>query len=155
MQSDFLAQKGEKERIITVSFTHDQSHNIILTYPKFHYELNQIEHLWCHSKGYARHFCEYNLEKLHIVSVTNSTILGNYNCCRRKMAVYQAGIKYGSIKWRSKTFQQKTCSKEEERERERDLLFASFIQKIEILFAFSGVQPDGRSGSPDSTKVCT
>lgn len=121
MQPDFLAQKGEIEEIITASSIYDRSHNIVLSYPKFHCELNHIEHFWCHSKGYARHYCEYSLEKLRtrvpeaLASVANSTILGNYNRCREKMALYKAGIEYGSLEWRSKTSHQKTYSKEEDR----------------------------------------
>ena len=83
-------QQGEIEEIITISSTYDRSHNIVLSYPKFHCELNHIEHFWCHSKGYARHFYENSLEKLRIrvpealASVANSPILGNYNRCREK-----------------------------------------------------------------------
>lgn len=66
MQPDFLALKREIEEIIMASSIYDRSHNIILSYPKFHCKLNYSKHFWCHSKSYARHYCKYSLEKLHI-----------------------------------------------------------------------------------------
>lgn len=91
MQPDFFVQKGEIKEVITdFSIYANCLHNIVLLYLKFHCKFNYIKHFWCYSKGYARHFCEYSLEKLCIqvpkalLSVANSTILGNYNCCREK-----------------------------------------------------------------------
>jgi hypothetical protein len=93
----------------------------VIYYPKFHCELNHIEHFWCHCKGFARSNCEYSLEKLRVTvpaalsSVKNSTILGNYERCRRKMELYRLGIAYGSREWQKKTSHQKTYSREEDR----------------------------------------
>ena len=38
--------------------------------PKFHCELNPIEHVWAHSKRYTKAYCKYSiisLLKLHVV----------------------------------------------------------------------------------------
>ena len=61
-QPDFLAQKYEIEEVIKHSS--EGQYHMVLYYPKFHCELNHIEHYWCHCKAYARHHCEYSLEKL-------------------------------------------------------------------------------------------
>lgn len=120
MQSNFLTQKEKIKKIITASSTYDRSYNIVFSYPKFYCKLNYIEHFWCHSKGYAKHYYEYSFEKLRIqvpealTNVANSTILSNYNCCREKMALYKVGIEYRSLKWKSKTSHQKTYIKEKD-----------------------------------------
>lgn len=103
MQPDFLRQKREIEEIIIDFSIYDQSYNIVLLYPKFYCKLNHIEYFWCYSKSYIKYFCKYNLEKLCIqipetlASVANSTILGNYNCRREKIALYRAKTEYGSL----------------------------------------------------------
>lgn len=119
VQPDFQDQKCKIEKVIKNSS--DSNHNQVLYYPKFHCELNHIEHYWCHCKAYARHHCEYSLEKLRrrvpeaLASVGNKTVLANYYCCRQKMALYCAGILYGSSEWQSKMLHQKIYSRLEDR----------------------------------------
>ncbi len=50
-QPDFLTQKCEIEELI--SEWHGLQYRV-LYYPKFHCELNHIEHFWAHAKRYAR-----------------------------------------------------------------------------------------------------
>lgn len=98
-QPDFEAQRCAIEEMIASSgdFPH-----LTLYYPKFHCELNHIERFWCHVKQKAREICDYILEGLRkhvpmaLASVFNSTILGNYNSCLRKMELYRQGIGYGN-----------------------------------------------------------
>lgn len=35
-----------------------------MDYPKYHCELNDIEHFWCGAKQHARFWCEYSLNDL-------------------------------------------------------------------------------------------
>jgi len=117
MQPDFQAQRCEVEEVIK---SHGQ-HNLVMFYPKFHCELNHIEHFWCFAKGFARRNCEYSLEKLRDIvpesleHVKNVTILSSYNRCRQKMALYREGLAYGSEEWKSRTCHQKIYDKEEDR----------------------------------------
>ena len=62
---------------------------------------------------------------------------------QRKMQLYREGVAYGSSEWVKKTSHQKINTLGTER----------LIELIEILFAFSGERPDGRSGFPYS--ICT
>lgn len=66
MQSDFLIQKKEIDKIITVSSIYNRFYNIILSYLKFDYKLNYIKYFWYHLKDYARYFCKYSFEKFCI-----------------------------------------------------------------------------------------
>lgn len=65
------------------NFVDDKYHQVFY-YPKFHFELDHIEHFWSNCRGYSRHHCEYFLEKLQkegtrsISQVDNATILANY-----------------------------------------------------------------------------
>jgi hypothetical protein len=105
LQPDFIAQKCEIEEKL------DKHH--VLFYPKFHCELNHIEYFWCQSKRYARENCDYTIEGLRdnvpaaLTHVNNSTILGCYRSCLKKMDLYRQGIVYGSGQWKKLTSHQK------------------------------------------------
>lgn len=76
IQPDFLDQKCEIEEVIK-NFAEGQYYKV-LYYPKSHCELNHIEHYWCHCKAYARHHCDYSLERRvseALQSVDNEKIL--------------------------------------------------------------------------------
>ena len=58
--TDFKFQKTKVEETIL-----NQGHRVMFI-PKFHCELNPIEHVWCQAKHYTRSHCDYsfpNLEK--------------------------------------------------------------------------------------------
>ena len=111
VQPDFLQQKCEIEEKIIAS--PNGAYHKVIYYPKFHCELNHIEHFWCNGKDHARMECDYTLDGLRkhvpqaLASVKNSTILGCYNRCRRKMQLYREGVAYGSSEWVKKTSHQK------------------------------------------------
>ena len=94
---------------------------MVFYYPKFHCELNHIEHFWCSAKQHARFWCEYSLNDLRkrvplaLESVTNHTCLAYYNRCRRKMELYREGLTYGSASWKARTSHQKPTNRQEDR----------------------------------------
>ena len=59
-------------------------------YPKYHCELNHIEHFWCSAKKWARENCNYTLDDLRrripraLASVPNHITLAYFHRCRRK-----------------------------------------------------------------------
>lgn len=57
IQPDFLQQKCEIEEKSTAS--PNGAYHKVIYYPKFHCELNHIEHFWCNGKDYARMKCDY------------------------------------------------------------------------------------------------
>lgn len=77
IQPDFLAQKCEIEEVIKNSS--EGQYHMVLYYPKFHCELNHIEHYWCHCKAYARHHCEYSLENFEGVYRRHYKVLSTEN----------------------------------------------------------------------------
>lgn len=111
VQPDFLEQKCEIEEKITAFF--NGFYHQVVYYPKFHCELNHIEHFWSNSKDYARLECDYTLNRLQkhvpeaLTNVKILTFLGCYNWCWRKMQLYREGIAYGFSKWVKKTSHQK------------------------------------------------
>jgi len=116
-QLDFQEQRcAIEEAILSAGKFHQ-----VIFYPKYHCELNHIEHFWCNCKQYARYWCEYSLEALrHLVplalaSVSKETILANYNRCQRKMDLYREDVLYGSQEWKKRTCHQKPYTKGEDR----------------------------------------
>ena len=93
----------------------------MIFYPKYHCELNHIEHFWCYAKQWARKNCKYTLDDLRrrvplaLTSVPNSTILAYYYRCQRKMDLYREGIDYGSALWKARTAHHKATNKHEDR----------------------------------------
>lgn len=69
-------------------------------FPKFHFEVNHIEYLWCHSKSYTCKNCTYTIEGLRKIipaslkNFKHSTMLGHYNSCMRKMDSCKEGVEY-------------------------------------------------------------
>lgn len=119
MQPDFVAQKCQIEESIQSS--KDGIHHMVIYYPKYHCELNHIEHFWCSAKQNARENCEYTLDALQrrvplaLASVTNDTILRYYYRCRQKMDLYREGIGYGSLTWKARTAHHKPTIAGEDR----------------------------------------
>jgi hypothetical protein len=102
-----MAQKSAIEETVEA-----QSHTVLF-FPKFHCELNHIEYFWSQAKRYARENCIYKIEGLRdtvpasLAHVANSTILGCYSSCLKKMELYRTGIIYGSGEWKKLTSHQK------------------------------------------------
>lgn len=117
-QPDFFTQKCEIEELINDWHSHQYR---VLFYPKFHCELNHIEHFWAHAKRYARDRCDYTLEGLRIrvpealKSVKNHTILGHYKGCLKKMDLYRQGINYGTTEWQTLASHQKPKGNHDDR----------------------------------------
>jgi hypothetical protein len=91
----------------------NRSWHRVIYLPKFHPELNHIEFFWCQTKHFSRKMCSYSFDALRetvpraLDSVRNSTILGNYHSCLRKMELYRAGVEYGSADWKVLTSHKK------------------------------------------------
>ena len=109
MQPDFIAQQCEiEEKIEDLSNCYR-----ILYYLKFHCELNYIEYFWYHSKRYAHESYDYIINSLRqhvpdtLAQVRNSTILGSFESCMKKMELYRQGIAYGAEEWKKLTSHQK------------------------------------------------
>jgi hypothetical protein len=119
-QPDFASQKCAIEEQIQ-GFPGSKGRHQAMYYPKFHCELNHIEYFWCHGKWYARENCDYSIGSLRklvplaLQSVKNSTILGNYNSCMRKMELYRKGVAYGTKEWKNLTSHQKVYVRGEDR----------------------------------------
>ena len=88
-------------------------HYCVLFLPKFHCELNHIEHFWAHAKRYAWDCCDYTLEGLWIrvpealASVKNCTIFGHYKGYLQKVDLYWQRITYGTSEWETLSSHQK------------------------------------------------
>lgn len=95
-------------------------HHLVMYSPKYHCELNHIEHFWCSAKKWARENCNYTLDDLRrrvpraLASVPNSIILAYYYRCKRKIDFYQEGIDYGSSSWKLRTAHHKPTNKDED-----------------------------------------
>lgn len=120
MQPDFLAQKCEIEEKIMGRSNLPTKHRVMY-YPKFHCELNHIEYFWCDGKCYTRRNCKFTIEGLRadvpagLSQVKNSTILGHYKSCLRKMDLYRNGVTYGTGEWKKLTSHKKTWSPNDDR----------------------------------------
>jgi hypothetical protein len=119
IQDDFSKQKCAIEEAIKNS--PNGRHHKVMYYPKYHCELNHIEHYWCNCKHHARFECEYSLDGLRkqvplaLASVSNHTILANYHRCQRKIQLYREGIVYGSPEWKARTTHHKPYTPGEDR----------------------------------------
>ena len=120
IQPDFASQLCAIEEQIQ-HFPGSEERHRVMYYPKFHCELNHIEYFWCHSKWHARENCNYSIDGLRkavplaLHSVKNSTILGNYKSCMRKMELYRRGVSYGTVEWKNLTCHQKVYVQGEDR----------------------------------------
>ena len=94
---------------------------MVLYYPKYHCELNHIEHFWYGAKQHARFECEYSLNALRkrvplaLASVSNKTCLAYFHRCQRKMNLYWEGLTYGSTNWKARTAHHKPTNTDEDR----------------------------------------
>jgi hypothetical protein len=95
-QKDFREQKGRLQEEL------EAAGQEVIFYPKFHGELNFIEHFWCSSKWYVREHCEYSLESLRRIlpealkSVSEATTNRYYHRCMRILNAYDSGFHYGT-----------------------------------------------------------
>lgn len=103
-QQDFKEQKSRLQEEIEAA-----GHEVIF-YPKFHCEINFIEHFWCGVKWWLRDHCEYSInglrrnlpEALH--SVTPTSINRYYERCKRIIVAYGEGCEYGTEEFRDKIY---------------------------------------------------
>ena len=114
-QPDFQRQLGWLQEEV------ETTGNLVIFYPKFHYELNFIKRyfslfplytfsqpdwthgrFWCTAKYYSRENCKYNLEGLRetvpkvLNSVTVSAIFHYYQHGMRIMDAYRSKLEYGT-----------------------------------------------------------
>jgi transposase len=86
-QPDFAAQKSRLEDVI------EKAGHLVLFYPKFHCELNWIEHYWGETKRYTRRNCTYTLAGLREVlptaleSVPDTLVWKHWNRVQRIIQV--------------------------------------------------------------------
>ena len=79
---DYKAQKCEVEESITNLA--NNKHHIMMCYPKYHCELNNILHFWCSAKKLACENCNYTLNHLQqripcsLANVSNHTIVAYF-----------------------------------------------------------------------------
>ena len=57
---DFRNEKSRIER-----FLMEDKEHIVYMLPKFHCELNTIEHIWAQAKCYLKAYCNYSIRGLH------------------------------------------------------------------------------------------
>jgi hypothetical protein len=76
-QRDFQEQKCRLQQ------EHDAAGQEGIFYPKFHYELNFIEHFWCSCKAYTRDHCTFTTQGLpkilpEAIKSVSTTIINRY-----------------------------------------------------------------------------
>ena len=70
--------------------------------PKYHCELNPIEHVWAQAKQYARGYCKYSIISLWktttpaLESVTEENMQKHFRKVRHYMFAYLEGVAGGS-----------------------------------------------------------
>ena len=89
--------------------------------PKYHFELNYIEHFWCNVKKWTRKNCQYTFEDLPyyvspaLTGMPNKIFLVYYYRCQCKIDYYNESLFYGSVIWKRHTAHQKPTNKDENR----------------------------------------
>jgi transposase len=103
-EQDFREQKGQLCELL------EAQGEVVLFLPKFHCELNPIEHYWCQAKWYCRENCAFTFDGLRsmvpqsLASVKDSTILGFWNRIYRAIDTYQEGIAYGTEEFKNRVY---------------------------------------------------
>ena len=88
------AQPDFKEQMEWVAETVTNAGHLLIYLPKFHCELNCIEHLWCSAKAYARTRCTYSFPALKAIvpealnSVSLASFRRQHRRCERHMHAY-------------------------------------------------------------------
>jgi hypothetical protein len=88
------SQPDFKEQMEWVAETVTKEGHLLIYLPKFHCELNCIEHLWCSAKAFARKNCTYSFPALKLIvpqaleSVTLETYRRQHQRCERHMHAY-------------------------------------------------------------------
>jgi hypothetical protein len=89
-----------------------RNHSVI-SYLKYHCELNLIERFWCAAKYFARKNCQYGLKKLRetipavLDSVSSASINQYYRYCLRIIFAYCDGHGYGTREFTETTSSRK------------------------------------------------
>lgn len=104
MQKDFRDQKGRVQEEV------EGAGHVVIFYPKFHCELNFIEHFWCYAKWWIRDHCEYSIGGLRenipkaLHSVSSKSINRYYERCMRIIAAYSEGTEYGTEEFQKRIY---------------------------------------------------
>ncbi len=112
IQPDFITQKSAIEEGI-MSIKNALIGHKVMDYPKFHCELNHNKYFWCDGKSWTRCHCKYTLDELRkdvpkvLKQVEDSTILGHYKSCLKKMDLYRENVQYGTGEWKKLTSHKK------------------------------------------------
>ena len=94
---DFKNEKSLIERFLT-----EENGHIVYMLPKFHYELNPIEHVWSQSKRYTKAYCKYSIVSLRkmiipaLETVNLENIQNYFRKVRHYMYAYLEGLPGGS-----------------------------------------------------------
>ena len=88
----------------------------VIYYPKFHYELNNINYFWFDRTSWTKKNCKYSIKELKkdiskaLTKVKGFTNLGHYKNYLKKMDLYKKKIQYKTGEWKKLTFHQKTLA---------------------------------------------
>jgi hypothetical protein len=103
-QRDFREQKGSLQAAL------EAGNQEVIFYPKFHCELNFVEHYWCAAKWYTREHCDYTLNGLRkgvteaLYSFTSASVNRYFKRCMRVLDAYTDGLSYGTEAFKNRVY---------------------------------------------------
>jgi hypothetical protein len=103
-QRDFCEQKGSLQEAL------EAGNQEFTFYPKFHCEVNFVEHFWCEAKWYARQHCEYTLDGLRegvpaaLYSIMSASVNRYFKRCMRVLDAYADGLSYGTEAFKNRVY---------------------------------------------------
>ena len=85
------------EKPLVIQYLESKNHKALFL-PKFHPEINPIEHVWAQNKKYTKAYCKYSLPSLRLIipqgldSVTLENIKNFHRKCRNYMFAYRISL---------------------------------------------------------------